>query len=584
MRYFPLQKVLRTVLVISISTMVLSFPIVSFLCKGEASGGILPGDPMVRIMSLPVSGDVDSILADISKNVSEETGLGQEFITYYWQSIDAVNCMGHKSDSYPVFVDLYVPGFLSTDEIKGLMTSIAENIERFAKIDKKWVFIHTHFPRQDQVYISGGVAHCDNYQGNMDPPSSLPAGASGEPERSGNIAEKEGWDAHESHTKMHFKDNEMEFSLALILGATSNSGCEIGEAFAAAGRIIEGDAASWQKEWINMGRFAENRGDLSLEKGHEVSAKKQYMRASYYYRGALISMLPDDPRFRDTAAKSRALLRKAGELMKPSMEYFEIPFEDYVLPGYYRKVSEESGKYKTLIMIGGGETFAEDLFFYISSQAHERGYNFITVDLPGQGVLPLDGKVFRPDMDVPLKAVVDYALTRQEVDPERLAMFGISGGGGFVPQAAQKDKRIKAIAMNSAVVDAYKLFAAMPVAAMTEDKMKGFSSFKENTIRVIAWRWGVPMDHISGLVEANRGFCFDPSQITCPALSLVGEGEYADPNVQVQQRMFMEGIPPTTKKSLVITPAEEGASNHCLTENHSIMSQVIFDFFDEVLE
>lgn len=393
--------------------------------------------------------------------------------------------------------------------------------------------------------------------------------------------ESAGWDAHESHTRMHFQDNEMEFSLALILGAAPTGGCEIGEAFVTAGRIVEGDAESWQREWIHTAALAEARGDASLAGGHEVSARRQYMRASYYYRGSLISMLPQDSSFRETANKSRALLRKAGELMDPPLEYFEIPFEDTVLPGYYRKASNTPGRYKTIIMIGGGETFAEDLFFYIAPQAHEREYNFLTVDLPGQGLLPLEGKFFREDMATPLKSVVDYALARPEVDPERLAMFGISGGGGFVPQAAQTDKRIKAIAMNSAVVDAYPLFAAMPVGTMTEEKMRGFSSFKENTIRVIAWRWGVPMDTISGLVEANRGFSFDPVRISCPALSLVGEGEYRDTNVQAQQKMFLDGLPPSTRKALVVTPGEEGASNHCLTENRSIMSQVVFDFFDE---
>ena len=409
---------------------------------------------------------------------------------------------------------------------------------------------------------------------------SFSAGTSGAEE----IPKKEGWDAHESQTRMHFQDNEMEFSLALILGATANGGCEIGEAFVTAGRIEEGNAASWQKEWIATAERAEARGDTSLEKGHSISARKQYLRASYYYRAALISMLPQNPLFRETANKSRSLLQKGGKLLNPPLEYFEIPFEGYLLPGYYRRASEKPEKHKTLLMIGGGETFAEDLFFYIAPLAHERGYNFLTVDLPGQGLLPLDGKVFRADMNIPLKAVVDYALSKTEVDPEKLAMFGISGGGGFVPQAAQYDKRIQAIAMNSAVVDAYTLFGAMPVATMTEEQMQGFSSFKENTIRVIAWRWGVPMDTISGLVEANRGFSFDPAQITCPALSIVGEGEYADPNVQEQQRMFLQGVPSTTKALLVVTPGEEGASNHCLTENRSIMSQVVFDFFDEALD
>jgi len=91
------------------------------------------------------------------------------------------------------------------------------------------------------------------------------------------------------------------------------------------------------------------------------------------------------------------------------------------------------------------------------------------------------------------------------------------------------------------------------------------------------------MDNIPGLVDANSGFDFDPARIKCPALSLVGEGEYADVNIQAQQKIFLDGVP-HDKKALVVTPANEGASNHCLTENRSVMSQTVFDFLDEALE
>ncbi|MGE4403814.1 MAG: alpha/beta hydrolase family protein [Desulfobulbus sp.] len=159
-------------------------------------------------------------------------------------------------------------------------------------------------------------------------------------------------------------------------------------------------------------------------------------RASYAYRISLLSILPNDPRLQERALKSRSLLKKAGALFDPPLEYFEISFEGTVLPGYFRKAAPGSKPAKTLLMIGGGETFAEDLFFYIAPQAHDRGYNFMAVDLPGQGLLPLEGKTFRPDSYVPMKAVIDYALKRSDVDPERLAAYGYSGGGGFVPQAA----------------------------------------------------------------------------------------------------------------------------------------------------
>jgi len=109
------------------------------------------------------------------------------------------------------------------------------------------------------------------------------------------------------------------------------------------------------------------------------------------------------------------------------------------------------------------------MFFFIGPETIRRGYNFLTVDIPGQGLLPAEGQFFRPDTEVPLRKVVDYALSRQEVDPERLAMYGISGGGYYVPRAAAFDKRIRAIILNSAVVDGYELFQSMDFSQAPEE-------------------------------------------------------------------------------------------------------------------
>jgi pimeloyl-ACP methyl ester carboxylesterase len=395
---------------------------------------------------------------------------------------------------------------------------------------------------------------------------------------------KQVFDAHEAYVRYHFKDSDMDFTFgSLVLGATVNHGCEIGEAFRTAAHIKDGDAASWQAEWAKTARLVEARGEQSLAGGHKVSARDQLQRASYYYRAALLAMLPDDPRLKEYAGMSRSLLKKAGALFDPPLEYFEIPFEGTVLPGFFRKAAAGAEPVPTLIMIGGGETFAEDLFFYIGAQAFDRGYNFMTVDLPGQGLLPLEGKTFRPDTRVPMKAVVDYALGRPQVDRERLAVYGYSGGGGFVPQAAQHDPRLKAIVMNACVVDARPLFATMPVVKATPQEIASWSSFHRNVVKTICWRWGVPLDQPAGLVAANEGFRFDPAKVTIPALIVVGGGEYQSAEVKRQQQLCLDNLP-NPKKKLVVTPANEGAANHCVMENRSLMSQVVFDWLDELFQ
>lgn len=121
----------------------------------------------------------------------------------------------------------------------------------------------------------------------------------------------------------------MDFNFGtLILGSTVNHGVEIGEAFYTASKIEDGDIASWQEEWFKMARLAEARGEKSLAGGHKGSARDQLQRASYYYRISLLSILPDDPRFKERALKSRSLMIKAGELFDPPWNILRFPSKE----------------------------------------------------------------------------------------------------------------------------------------------------------------------------------------------------------------------------------------------------------------
>jgi len=390
------------------------------------------------------------------------------------------------------------------------------------------------------------------------------------------------FDAHKNGVRYYFADTDMDFHFGtLVLGSTVNHGAEIGEAFTTAATIRDGDAASWQEAWSGMAERAEARGEESLKAGHTASARDQLQRAAYYYRISLISIVAGDQRLKERADKSRELMKKAGQLFNPPLEYIEIPYEGTVIPGYFRKAAGDKPA-KTLLMVGGGETFAEDLVFYIAPQAYDRGYNFMTIDLPGQGLMPLENKTFRPDMYIPMKTVVDYAVSRPDVDPGQLVAYGYSSGGSFVPQAAAHDPRIAAIAMNYGVVDAYPLVSSMQMVHATPAERANWTSFHANVVKAICWRWGVPMDNPAALADANRGYTFDPAQVKVPALILVGEGDYKNPEVQRQQKIIMDCVPHFQKKMIVL-PGNEGATNHCTMENRSLLAQELFDWLDEVL-
>jgi len=398
-------------------------------------------------------------------------------------------------------------------------------------------------------------------------------------ERKNKAAQKETYDAHRSYTRYHFEDDEMDFAFQWLLGSIPNGGAEIGEAFYVAGNIEDGNPESWQKEWEKMAIRKETRAKTALEKGNKTTARECYLKASNYYRTALVSMLPDNPKFEGIAKKIRVCMKEAGALFVPRMAYFEVPFEGKTLPGYYRPAKKDAIPRKTLLMIGGGETFIEDLVVYIAPEAIKRGYNFVTVDIPGQGMLPAQGMFFRKDTETQMKEILDVILKFPEIDPEKLAVYGISNGGYFVPRAATVEKRIKAIVISSAVVDNYRMFKEMPFSKDTQERIDKWPSFKKAVTSAVAWRWGLAPDNIKGQTEATKDFQFDPEKITCPVLDIVGAGEYVNKETERQQKEFMDKVG-TENKTLVITPENEGASSHCIGENRTLMAETVFDWLD----
>ena len=396
------------------------------------------------------------------------------------------------------------------------------------------------------------------------------------------IREGQVFHAHRTYAqkRFFFSTEDFEFGFIFFLGHASHGACTLGEMLYLADQFDESHPESWISGAIGMADRVESRARTSLRNGHRISAREGLLRASFYHRiaTAMISPRKDTKVWRDHHERSRALFQEAAVLFEPALEYLEIPFEGTMLPGYFRKPNQSDTPRKTLLMIGGGETFAEDLYFYIGPAAIARGYNFMTVDLPGQGGLPLEGVTFRPDMDTPMKPVVEYLLSRRDVDPERLAAYGISGGGYYVPRAAAYDKRIKACVANSLL---YDLDRILKVSLFQFGELfKKHDPMAYRIADMIAWRWGAKSP--LSLIAKCKGYVFDPSLITCPTLILIGEGEYqGSKEAQRQQHAGLDAIQNPQKK-LVIVPLNEGGGQHVLGENLSLMSQIVFDWLDEV--
>ena len=393
------------------------------------------------------------------------------------------------------------------------------------------------------------------------------------------------------HTnKVYFRDSELDFYLqAFPLGYATYGGATAGEAFFAASQVQEKDPDSWVTSWTDMAARVAEGARGSLESGHTADARTAYLRAFTYGRTATLLMRVTDPRFRATVHLFREHFRQAAAAFDPPLEQLSIPFEGATLPGWFARppqAATDPGPRPTLIVIGGGETFAEDLWFWGAAAAVERGWNALVVDLPGQGATPFDGLHHRPDSEAPLGAVLDHLDGRDDVDPQRTAAYGVSLGGYLVLRAAAHDRRLKACAVSTPIMDVHRLFRdAMPgvlrhapdVLFDTVMKAGRFFSPAQHVAFEKFFQWQVGARGIPEAMEGFRRWTVDVGAITCPVLCMVGTGE--GETFKTQTRLCYDAL--RSPKAMRVFTKEEGADAHCQAVNLRLAHEEVFAFFDE---
>ncbi len=385
-----------------------------------------------------------------------------------------------------------------------------------------------------------------------------------------------------------FRSRHFDNQFMRTLSFSVYGGSTVGECYYVASQIRQGSFEDWVREWRAMAERVEHAARESLENGNLVSAREAFLRACEYYRAAEFHVFfGDDPRRYEIWRKSKDAFIEFGRLSQYSVEPLEIPFEGQQLPGYFIKPDDKNVRRPTLIVFGGGDSSGEESYFYIGKAAVDRGYNVLQIEGPGQrGTVHLNpGSVFRPDYEVTVKAIIDYVLSREEVDPERLAIYGLSYGGYIVLRGAIFDKRVKACIANPGWLDMYAFFRqglpafthnmSMVNAARVLQLLSNAWKLGEYAIQQFRMIYGV--ENVLEIFKTmkkynNRGL---EHEITCPLLLLVGEGE-GDELMHQQQILLTKAQ--SSIKELKVFKEAEGADAHCMTNNLMYHNQVIFDW------
>jgi hypothetical protein len=395
-----------------------------------------------------------------------------------------------------------------------------------------------------------------------------------------------------------FATDQFNFETQLALGGVYSGGGDVGELLATIDRIRDGDADSWCEHWIATADRVAAIAEGCATNGHQISARAAYLRASTYYAVALSSVDgTTDPEalLLPTFRAHRRCFDAYVARLDPAAQKVEIPYAGTSLPGYLFRPDPGIRPSPTIVLNNGSDGPITSLWPPLGAGGVARGYNVLVFDGPGQQEMLFERNLpFRYDWEQVIGPVVDFLVARPDVDPARIALYGISQAGYWVPRALAFEHRVAAGIADPGVYDAFEpWWAALPAPlrqCLDAGDKERFDQLMEAGLQQASpaerqnWAWRAkPYGRSSAyevFAEARR-YNLDGvvERISAPMLITDPEGEQFWPG---QSERLYQALP--GPKQLVRFSADEGADRHCEPMARSLLEQRLFDWLDQTLE
>ncbi|HEX4417061.1 MAG TPA: alpha/beta hydrolase [Kofleriaceae bacterium] len=384
------------------------------------------------------------------------------------------------------------------------------------------------------------------------------------------------------------------FNFVRTLMVAGTGAAELNECLLAADAVKDGDPESWVVEWAALAERVRGSAERALAAQQALTARQAYFRASNYFRAAMLSMPHTDARLANYLTASRECFQVAAKLSSPVVERLDVPFNGATLPGYF--LSAGGRARPTLVVVNGGDSTNEEMVHWLGFAAVARGWNLFVFEGPGQwSAMQLNPDLhLRPDYEVPTKAVLDLLVQRAEVDPERIALYGLSLGSLLAARIAAFEPRIKACVCQGLVVDVYEAWHAV-WPKILQSAPPGAFSFVFSMLEKLSpqlrgltghFRWMLGKKEPFELIEAWRPYNVSglSAQIKAPMLVLYGEAEAAQSNeiVALSALRFVNALPGPV--SMHMFGYDEGwASTHCQMGALAPLQAVVFDWLEKAM-
>ncbi len=300
-----------------------------------------------------------------------------------------------------------------------------------------------------------------------------------------------------------FKDPSYAEGARQRLQAFIGGGADPEAAKAIFAKMTSFDPEPWVAEWTKLAEPLEQKGAELESQGKMAEANKAYEKASMYYGVARFPVI-NSPAKQAAYRKCIVNFRKAIRSWDPPLEIVEIPYEGKTIFAHLRKPKGVS-KPPIVIRTGGVDGYKEGRNLNETLNIGAAGFE---VDMPGAGECPIFNK---PDSHKLYSAIIDYLLTRQDLDGRRIGFVGGSYGGYYGGKMAYVEpKRLKACVEFGG-----------PIHYTWQKDWLTYLMYDEKE-----YFWPCP----DSMIYANGVKDFDELIRTAPAMSLQEQGWLGKPN------------------------------------------------------
>lgn len=268
------------------------------------------------------------------------------------------------------------------------------------------------------------------------------------------------------------------------------------------------------------GRRMERLADEEAAAGHDVTALSRYFDASFSYANAQHVVFATNAEKRYLHDSSMRCYEAVRRLSPYRIEHVSIPFEGSQVSGNLHLCPGDEPR-GCVFFVPGCDMTKEMYPNPQLNHALARGLHLFSFDGPGQGEANLRGLHLTADnYERAASAAIDYLLTRPEIDPERLCVYGISFGSFWAIRIAATDRRVRAVAAPwGSWCEKYHLF--------DEESPR----FKQLFMYMTGASTEAELDQIAEQMSVRDLV----GQIQCPVLEVCGEYDPRSPLAEVYE-------------------------------------------------